>query len=279
VWARKIKLERIGTSLTCKLGQLLPVALVEAAHDTGNDNLGGVVLFEFANALAPVCGSLLGNELNVQERRLAWTEQMTSRRTARNPSHPPVRQLAIAKASDGSERRVSLLSIPDDTRRNVGDQILVERKGLGDSKAPTGIERSVDHFGRCAWRGAGETEWIGEVDAADIDRQIDQVNVGKELGQLWHLGHRQAILGLDVLVNTPRRNLAVVDGLDRCSVSNNIATGKDPWHRGLQHGIVGLDAPLSGDIKWRNGIGQRRKLGAVGRDDKVGTDTCDLFCA
>ena len=47
--------------------------LVETAHDGSNDDLGREVLLQFSDASKPVFGGLFGDQLNVQERTLAWS--------------------------------------------------------------------------------------------------------------------------------------------------------------------------------------------------------------
>ena len=50
VRTRQVELQSIRTSLSCHLGQRLPVVLVVAAHDAGDHNVRGEVLLDLGDA-------------------------------------------------------------------------------------------------------------------------------------------------------------------------------------------------------------------------------------
>ena len=181
------------------MDQLLPVFLVVAGHDRGDDDSVGVVVLELADSGDPVSGSLLGNEFDVHEASLVGTVVIT-RSGATN-----------------------------DTRGDVGDEILVKRKGLGDCETETSFEGATDHGGRSGVGGRCDTKRVGELHAAEIDGDVDVVDGSAEAR---NLGIRNidllAFEALEVSVDTPRCGLAVVGGFDSDGTTSNITTSEGP---------------------------------------------------
>jgi hypothetical protein len=141
------------------------------------------VLLKLSDSLEPVGLGLLGDELDVEEGALAGTEAVSAGGAAHN------------------------------TRGDVGDEVLDEREGLGDSEAPASLKRAADHVGRRARGGRRQTEWVGEPNAGHLDRDVDFVNWRVELWQLRLLWHTESVKRLHILVHVPRRRLAVVGRL------------------------------------------------------------------
>mmetsp|Transcript_11752 Transcript_11752/g.29695 ORF Transcript_11752/g.29695 Transcript_11752/m.29695 type:complete len:519 (+) Transcript_11752:748-2304(+) len=209
VGAAEVELQRVGAACLCHFGELLPVLLVEAAHDACDHHLLREVRLQLRDGLAPVRRALLADEFNVQEGCLTG----------------PVNRTRCAA--------------PDDAGADVCDQVLVQRKRLGDGKAPPKLERAPDHVRGCAGRCGSKAEGVGEVDAAHVHRNVDQVDGRVEEGQLGRHRHG-SVAGsfLDEAVDGPARHFAVVGGLHGGAVAGDIAAGKHPL------GVLGLQGAI-----------------------------------
>merc|ERR1719297_553810 len=85
-------------------GQFLPILFVIRGHNRCNDNIFGEVVLQFSNTSIPICGCLLGNQLNIDERTKLWTIVMAS---------------SCATSDTGS---------------NVGNKVVIATIGLGDAE-------------------------------------------------------------------------------------------------------------------------------------------------
>lgn len=228
----------------------LPVLLDEGAHDTGDDDVVGVLGTEHLDTVAPVGGGFLRDELDVEEGALAGTVEVTRGGTA------------------------------DDTGRDVGHEILVETKGLGDGKAPAGLEGAIDHVDGGAGRGTGKTKGVGETDAANFDADVNEVDGSVEAGDLGLSRDGDTVKTLEVVVNPPGGLLSVVDGLDGGSVSDEITSSKDPGDLGLTGDVVDLDVVLTiSPSQGRKGVPHVvGNLRSKSRDDKVSLHLDRLLC-
>eukprot|EP00162_Nutomonas_longa_P013024 comp21380_c0_seq1/m.46109 comp21380_c0_seq1/g.46109 ORF comp21380_c0_seq1/g.46109 comp21380_c0_seq1/m.46109 type:complete len:938 (+) comp21380_c0_seq1:129-2942(+) len=241
VRARKVELERIAAARLGKNRKLGPVDLVVRTHDRGNDHAVREVALELLACAAPVGRSLLGNELNVEERTLARTKLVASGLAAHN------------------------------ARGHIRHKIAVEREGLGDRKAPAGLERAADHRSARARGRRRKTERIRELDASHGDRGVHKIHLSEELGQLRRSRHGCAAALLDQLVDVPRCGLAVVGRLDRGAVANEITASKHPVGMlALARGHIDVGVAVVVELQRRIcGAGLRRDLRAERRDRKV----------
>ena len=92
--------------------------------------------------LAPISRRLLGDELNVEEGALARPE------------------------------RVTRCCAPDDPRRHVGHNVLVQGERLGHGESPAGGEGAADHGPGGGGGRGGEAERVGEFEAAHLQEEM-----------------------------------------------------------------------------------------------------------
>jgi hypothetical protein len=246
--ARQIELEHLRATGLGLFGEHGPVLLDQRAHDRRDDDTLGKIAAQLLDRLAPIGRRLLADQLDVGERALVRAKVAVRRRAAH------------------------------DAWRHICDEILVERERLGDSEAPALLEAAADHRAGRARRRRRQTKRIREAHAANVNREINAVDISVEHRQLGDGGHRQAKLALQVRVHAPRGRLAVIDRLDGGAVADQIATGEQPRRR-LGDVAVEVDVGVAVALeRERRGGGAHRivDLRAKRRDDKVGAQTHKL---
>ena len=198
VGAAQVQLQRVGPRGLGPLRQLRPVRLVQGAHDGRDDDVVGVVRDELPHDPAPVVRALVGDELDVGERGLAG---------------------AVDVAAGGP---------PDDPRRHVGDQVLVQAEGLRDAEGPAGLEPAADHLPRRGGRRGRQAERVLELQAQHLDADVHVVDGAVEQREP-HLRRDGAARGLlQALVHVPARGLPVVGGLDRHRRPDEVPAREQP---------------------------------------------------
>mmetsp|Transcript_6753 Transcript_6753/g.16552 ORF Transcript_6753/g.16552 Transcript_6753/m.16552 type:complete len:209 (-) Transcript_6753:1496-2122(-) len=195
--ARQIQLHNVGARLHALLADFLPVFLNVANHHGSHDHPVRKVSLQFMHGFAPICCSLLGNQLNVQKAGLVRTVLVRVGPT-------------------------------DNSWRHVGDQVLIQRKCLSYCETPACLERSANHRSGCAARGTCETEWIGEPYACHCHRHIHVVNCSMKQRQLRGWRDHNLVQALKILVNRPRRKLPLVGCFNCHGRTSNVAASKQP---------------------------------------------------
>mmetsp|Transcript_49933 Transcript_49933/g.109057 ORF Transcript_49933/g.109057 Transcript_49933/m.109057 type:complete len:222 (+) Transcript_49933:1446-2111(+) len=145
VRARQIQLHNVGTGVNTFLADFLPIFLDVADHHRRHNHPVREISLQLMNGLAPICGSLLSDQFNVQKARLVRAILVRV-----GPAHDP--------------------------RRHVGHQVFIQRECLGHSETPPCLECSANHGSRRAARGACKTKRIGEPYTGHSHRHINVID-------------------------------------------------------------------------------------------------------
>mmetsp|Transcript_27773 Transcript_27773/g.41073 ORF Transcript_27773/g.41073 Transcript_27773/m.41073 type:complete len:642 (+) Transcript_27773:23-1948(+) len=228
VGAGKVQLQPVSASCRGASSELLPVRFVERGHDGGNERLVREVALQLFDGLDPVLLGLLRNQLNVQETLLVRTEvPVAASRSANN------------------------------TRGDVGNDILVDTVCLRHVEAPSVLVSTADERRSASGRSRREAKWVGEFDSSNVHGQVHEVNRSGELGH--RLCQSFFVARSQELVNASSRHLTVVGSLDgRLGHTGKIASAEDSLHGGgLGFRVHYWKAPLVHHRAQNFRVGQR----------------------
>jgi hypothetical protein len=115
----------------------------------------------------------------------------------------------------------------ENSRSHVLNLVFIEDEGLGDAESPAHFEGSSDHGIGGGWGSRGQPVRVIEVNSSHVSRNIHQIDLGEEPGQVGLVSIVDVVLGSNILMHEPTCHFAIIDSINQVLSSDDVSSSKN----------------------------------------------------